>query len=165
MQLTFKLNLLLLVLFSFTFGQSMAQDKEQQKKDKKTAKIISKIENWECEKLQKDGREIDIKAIAGEVFMTFTSRVEKKKEEVTRKNGKKKMKKVKETINSFKMEMGGNDRIFNYRIESDSIRFDGVKGFNDYRIVRAEKDELVLEQDLDSSLFRWTLTPKPKKKK
>ena len=115
--------------------------------------------------LRKDGREIDITAIAGVVTMEFFIRKEKKNETVTDKNGNEKEKKVTETINVFKMEMGGNDRIFNYNVKNDSVQFIGLNGWNDYRIVRVEKDELVIEQDLDNSLFRWKMVPAPKEKK
>jgi hypothetical protein len=154
MKQTLNVLVVLLLMLGTTY-QANAQDAD----DLKIAKTIAKVKDWECTKLQKDGREIDVKAIAGDVYMTFNSRVEKKMKEVELKNGKTKKKKVKSTINSFKMEMGGNDRIFEYKIEGDSVKFDSVKGFNDYRIVRADKDELVLEQALDDSIFRWTMIP------
>jgi len=141
--------------------QSFAKDKD----DIKAAKTLAKVAKWECKKLQKDGREINIKAVAGIVTMEFTVRKEKKKKTEVDKNGKEKTKMVKEITNVFKMEMGGNDRIFNYNVKSDSVQFVGLKGFNDYRIVRIEKDEMVLEHDLDDSLFRWTMIPAPKEKK
>ena len=63
------------------------------------------------------------------------------------------------------MEMGGDDRIFNYHIINDSIQFVGLNGFNDFKVIRSEKDELVIEQILLKKLWRWTLIPAPKEKK
>ncbi len=150
-----------LMIFLVAAQESFAQDKD----DEKTAKALVKVGKWNCEKLQKDGREIDITAIAGVVTMEFFIRKEKKNTTVVDKNGNEKEKKVTETINVFKMEMGGNDRIFNYNVKNDSVQFIGLNGWNDYRIVRVEKDELVIEQDLDNSLFRWKMVPAPKEKK
>ena len=145
---------------SFTFSQgAVAQDKD----DIKMAKTIHKIGAWQSKQTFKDGREFNFEAVAGKVVMTFTTRTQKKTKQIEVK-GKIKKKKVKEVINSFKMEVGGNDRIFNYVIESDSVKFDSVKGFKDFKIVRADKDELVLEQELDGSLFRWVMKPAPKEK-
>lgn len=157
-------NLLALwIMFFFLSPQSiLAQSKEQIKKDKKAATILTKVGVWECSKLQKDGREINIKAIAGTVTMNFFVRKETKNEKYTAPNGLEKVKKITESINVFKMEIGGNDRIFNYNVKSDSIKFVGLSGWNDYRIVRTAKDEVVLEHDMDNSLHRWTMIPTPK---
>lgn len=139
---------------------SFAQDKD----DMKVAKILTKSRKWNSSKLQKDGREINLKSHIGVVVMEFYVYKEKKTVTSTDANGNEVKKKVQETSNVFKMEMGGNDRTFNYVVKNDSIQFDRVKGWNDYRIVRCEKDELVIEQDLDGSLFRWTMIPAPKEK-
>jgi hypothetical protein len=162
MQRMFNVSMIVsLMILLLGAQQSLAQDKD----DIKAAKTIEKVAKWECKKLQKDGREVNIKAVAGIVTMSFTVRKEKKNKTIVDKNGKEKTKKVKEITNVFKMEMGGNDRIFNYNVKSDSIQFVGLKGFNDYRVVRIEKDEMILEHDLDDSLFRWTMIPAPKEKK
>jgi hypothetical protein len=162
MQRTFHVSVLMsLMLLLLSVQQSFAQDKE----DKKAAKVIAKVGMWECKKLQKDGREINIKGIAGTVTMKFTIRKEKKTEKFTNGKGEEKKKKVTEIVNVFKMDMGGNDRIFNYHVNNDSIQFVGLNGWNDYRIVRVEKDEMVLEHDLDdNSIYRWTMIPSPKEK-
>lgn len=163
MQKMFNLAVVLMMLFFFLTPQSgSAQSKDQIKKDTKTAAALTKVGAWECSKLQKDGREIRVKEIAGTVTMNFSTRKEKKNEKYTDAKGNEKTKKVTEVTNVFKMEMGGNDRIFNYNVKNDSIQFVGLNGWNDYRIVRAEKDEVVLEHDLDNSLFRWTMIPMPK---
>ncbi|BDS09800.1 hypothetical protein [Aureispira anguillae] len=162
MQKTFNVSMLVWgMILLLGVQQSFAQDKE----DKKAAKTIAKVGKWECKKLQKDGREINLKAIAGIVTMDFSVRKEKVTKKVTDAKGVEKKKKVMEVTNVFKMEMGGNDRIFNYHIKNDSIQFVGLNGWNDYRIVRIEKDEIVLEHSLDNSLFRWTMIPSPKEKK
>lgn len=161
MQRTFNVSMLIsLMLLLLGTQQAFAQDKE----DKKNAKTIAKIGLWECDKLQKDGREINIKGIAGTVTMQFTIRKDKKTEKYTDAKGVEKKKKVTEVINVFKKEMGGNDRIFNYEIKNDSIQFVGLNGWNDYRIVRVEKDEMILEHNLDDSIYRWTMIPSPKEK-
>ena len=146
---------LLLVQLSF------AQDKE----DLKTAKNLVKVNKWQCDKLQKDGRELNVKGLVGIVTMQFSIFKERKNKIITTGSGQEKTKKVLETTNVFKMEMGGNDRIFNYNVSNDSIQFVGLDGFNDFRVVRSEKNELVIEQELDSSIFRWTMLPAPKEKK
>jgi hypothetical protein len=162
MQRTFNISMLISVMLLLLGAQqSFAQDKE----DKKAAKTIAKVGMWECKKLQKDGREINIKGIAGTVTMEFRIRKEKKTEKFTDSKGVEKKKKVMEIVNVFKMEMGGNDRIFNYEIKNDSVQFVGLNGWNDYRIVRVDKDEMVLEHDLDdNSIYRWTMIPTPKEK-
>lgn len=161
MQRIFNVSMLISVmLLLFGSQQAFAQDKA----DKKNAKMIAKVGLWECDKLQKDGREINIKGIAGTVTMKFTIRKEKKTEKFTDAKGVEKKKKVTEIVNVFKKEMGGNDRIFNYEIKNDSIQFVGLNGWNDYRIVRVEKDEMILEHSLDDSIYRWTMIPSPKEK-
>jgi hypothetical protein len=123
MQRTFNVSMLISVMLLLLGAQqAFAQDKE----DKKNAKTIAKIGLWECEKLQKDGRVINLKGIAGDVTMKFTIRKEKKTEKFTNAKGEEKKKKVTEIVNVFKMEMGGNDRIFNYNVKSDSIQFVGL---------------------------------------
>jgi len=161
MQRSFNVSMLISVmLLLFGVQHAFAQDS----KDKKNAKIIAQIGLWDCKKLQKDGREINIKAIAGIVTMQFTIRKEKKTEKYTNGKGEEKKKKVMDVVNVFQMEMGGNDRIFNYDVKKDSIKFLGLNGWNDYRIIRVEKDEMVLEHNLDESIYRWTMIPAPKVK-
>lgn len=131
----------------------------QSKTDKKNAKLILKVGKWEAQKLLSDGRPINIKAVVGEVYMDFSTKKETNTETITDKKGREKKKKTTKMVNVFKMEMGGSDRIFNYNIEADSIKFVGLKGWNDYRIVRVGKDELVIEQILNNSLMRWVMVP------
>ena len=151
---------ILLISLSGTV-QTFAQDKD----DKKVAKTIVKVKKWQCDKLLKDGRELKVKQILGVVTMEFSVFKEKKNKKIVDAKGNEKTKKVMEITNVFKMEMGGNDRIFNYHIKNDSIQFVGLDGFNDFRIIRSEKDEFVIEQVLDKGLFRWTMIPAPKEKK
>lgn len=161
MRRTFKVSLLISVmLLLFGAQQAFAQDKD----DKKNAKTILKVSLWECDKLQQNGRVMNVKGIAGIVTMGFTIVKEKKTEKFTDAKGEEKKKKVTELVNVFKMEMGGNDRIFNYEIKNDSIQFLGLNGWNDYRIVRVEKDEMILEHNLDNNIYRWTMIPTPKEK-
>jgi hypothetical protein len=157
-----NLKVLGLLFFSFCLLQvSYAQDKV----DLKTAKNLVKVNKWQCDKLQKDGRELNVKGLVGIVTMEFSVFKERINKKMVDDNGKEKSKKVLEKTNVFKMEMGGNDRIFNYNVKNDSIQFIGLDGFNDFKVVRSEKEELVIEQELDDSLFRWTMLPAPKEKK
>lgn len=139
----------------WTLPSVQAQDKD----DKKIAKTLTKQRSWKCKTLSIDGREVNVQAIVGDVTMDFFVRKEERKVTVTDKKGNDKKKKIKEKVNVFQMQMGGNDRIFNYDIKQDSVQFIGLKGWNDYRVVRADKNEVVLEHVLDNSLMRWTMIP------
>ncbi len=162
-KITNLLGFALLFIFLLNTQQLNAQSEStQKKKDKKTAQIIYKVGAWESYKTEKNGAPFNLESIAGKATMTFIHRTLKKTKEV-KETGK--VKKYKEIVNSFKMEMGGNDRIFNFTIENDSIKFIKINGFSDYRIVRVDAAELVLEQELDNSLFRWVMRPKKKEKK
>jgi len=136
MRRTFNVSMLISIMLLLGAQQTFAQDKD----DKKAAKTIAKVSMWDCKKLQKDGREINIKGIAGIVTMEFRVRKEKKTEKITDSKGNEKKKKVMEIINI------------------------GVNGWNDYRIVRLDKDEMILEHNLDDSIYRWTMIPTPKEK-
>jgi hypothetical protein len=168
MQTTFRLTILVsLFALLWALPNAQAQDKD----DKKIAKTLTKQRSWKCKSIRIDGREVNVQAIVGDVIMDFFVRKEENKVTVTNKKGEEVKKVVKEKVNVFQMEMGGSDRIFNYNIKQDSVKFIGLKGWNDYRIVRADKDEVVLEHVLDDSLMRWTMVPneeadsKKKKKK
>lgn len=156
MQKTFKLTILLSL---FTLLWSLPAVQAQDKDDKKAAKTLTKQKSWKCKTLQIDGREVNVQAIVGDVTMDFFVRKEERKVTVTDKKGNDKKKTIKEKVNVFQMQMGGSDRIFNYDVKQDSIQFVGLKGWSDYRIVRADKDEIVLEHVLDDSLMRWTMVP------
>ena len=151
----YVLTILLTTLWSCATLPLQAQSKE----DKRTAKAITKVGSWEAEKLFSDGKPVNLKAVVGEVYIDFESKKETTTQTITDKKGRDKKKKITEVVNVFRMEIGGNDRIFNYEVKNDSIQFVGLKGWNDYRIVRLEKEELVLEQVLDNSLMRWVLVP------
>lgn len=158
----FKLTIFLsLFALLWALPSTQAQDRE----DKKTAKLLTKQRSWKCRKLVIDGREVNVQAIVGDVNMDFFVRKEEKKITVTDKKGNEKKKTIKEKVNVFQMEMGGSDRIFNYDIKQDSVKFIGLKGWNDYRIVRAAKDEVVLEHVLDDSLMRWVMVPREEEEK
>ncbi len=161
MQKLFNASMFVIFLIFLSGTQTFAQDKE----DKKIAKTIVKVNKWQCDKLIKDGKELKVKQIIGDVTMEFSVFKEKKNKKIVDAKGNEKTKKVMEITNVFKMEMGGNDRIFNYHIKNDSIQFVGLNGFNDFRVIRSEKDELVIEQILNKGLFRWTMIPAPKEKK
>jgi hypothetical protein len=106
---------------------------------------------WEVKTLEKGGRVINITEIAGETFMEFY-RMEKKE-----KDGNLKV------TYKFRMEMGGNDRMFDFKLVNDSIQYQEVKGWNDMKIVNLdrEKGEMLLDQSLDGDIIRWALEPRP----
>jgi hypothetical protein len=106
---------------------------------------------WEITTLEKGGRDIDVVSIAGEVFMEFF-RYEKKDKEG----------KLKVTYR-FRMEMGGSDRVFDFKLVADSVQFQEVKGWNDFKIITLEREGagLVLEQDMDGDMIRWKGKARP----
>ncbi|MGH1338575.1 MAG: hypothetical protein ACRBFS_20845 [Aureispira sp.] len=162
MQKSFKLTILLsLIALLWALPSTQAQDKD----DKKIAKTLVKQRSWKCKTLRIDGREVNVQAIVGDVNMDFFVRKQERKVTVTDKKGNEKKKTIKEKVNVFQMEMGGSDRIFNYNIKQDSVQFVGLKGWNDYRIVSASKEEVVLEHVLDDSLMRWIMVPNEEAKK
>lgn len=122
--------------------------KNRQKNADPEARILG---FWEITVLEKDGRDIDVASIAGEVFMEFFRHEKKDKE------GKLK------TTYRFRMEMGGSDRTFDFKIVADSVQFQQVKGWNDFKIIELDRPNsvLVLEQDMDGDLIRWKGKARP----
>ncbi len=115
-------------------------------KNDKSAIVLG---TWQIKTIEKGGRTIDINAIAGETFMEFT------KSEKKDKDGKKLVK------YRFRMEMGGSDRVFDYKIEGDSVKFVGVKGWNDMHIIALDKEQIKLDQIVDGDMIRWNGYPRP----
>lgn len=118
----------------------------------KTKDAESKILGiWEVKTLEKGGRIINITEIAGETFMEFY-RFQKKE-----KDGK-----IKVTY-KYRMEMGGSDRMFDFKLVGDSVQFQQVKGWNDMKISSLDKitGELVLDQAIDGDIISWALTLRP----
>ena len=152
-----KINIIVLLMISFLgFNESYAQDKE----DKKMNETLAKVNKWRCKKVLVDGKEINLDSTnIGVVTMEFSVLKKRKIKKITTKKGVEKNKKVLEMTNVFKIEMSGNDRIFNYNIKNDSIQFMSVKGFNDYKIISINDTELLLEHVLNKSKFSWVMIP------
>jgi hypothetical protein len=104
---------------------------------------------WEIKTIEKGGRTIDMRAIAGECYMDFSKNIKKNKDN-----------KVKTTY-KFRMEMGGQDRVFDYKIANDSIKFVEVKQWNDMKIVSFSKEITKLDHNLDGDIIRYNLYPRP----
>ncbi len=140
---------LLAILFLFSSSIAFAQEEyRMNKKEKKTMKKLMRID-WQTKNIEQDGKFIDFNSIAGPAYLYFYIMKEKQKD---------KRKKLK--VNKWKMEISGQDRIFNYHIKGDSIVFEGLKGWNDMRIIILEKDRLVMDQLNDGSIIRWNMVPK-----
>jgi len=104
---------------------------------------------WEIKTIEKGGRTIDMRAIAGECYMDFSKNVKKSDDKKTK------------TTYKFRMEMGGQDRIFDYRVMNDSVKFVQVKNWNDMKIVSFSKEETKLDQIVDGDIIRYNLYPRP----
>jgi len=154
MQFFVKFNLLL-ILGLFISQVSVAQNDagyKMSKDDLKKVKALS-VNDWKTKDLERDGKLIDINSIAGEAIMFFyTMKIKDKK---TNK---------KSTVHKWKMDMGGQERIFDYQVKGDSIQFVGVKGWNDFKIINMEADRLVVENVIDGHVMRWNMLPRPKVK-
>ena len=140
MQLLIKFNFWL-ILALFTCQVSFAQNEDgykMSKDDMKKVKALS-VNDWKTKNVERDGRPIDINAIAGEVTMFFFSMKETDKKT-----------KKKRTVYKWKADFGGQERMFDYQVKGDSIQFIGVKGWNDFKIISMEKDRLVIENVIES---------------
>lgn len=141
-------NALFALACLFAWGLSstlaLAQGDKMSKTDAKRNKGL--MATWSVESLQKGSRLIDIKAIAGEVLMHFYPMEKKDKD-----TGKKFF------VYKYKMEGGGFDRIFDYKIEGDSIKFIGVNGWNDLKIIEMDASKLVVDQLMDGDLIRYNM--------
>ena len=77
------------------------------------------------------------------------------------KNIKKDEKKKPKTVYKFRMEMGGQDRIFDFKVANDSVKFISVKNWNDMKIVSYSKELTKLDQIVDVDIIRYNLYPRP----
>lgn len=132
------------LLFALVSTATFAQNTKMSKADAKRNKTL--MATWSVETIQKGGRVIDIKAIAGETLMHFYP-IEKKDKD----SGKKYL------VYKYKMEGGGFDRIFDYKIEGDSIKFVGVNGWNDLKIIEMDAAKLVVDQLVDGDIIRYNM--------
>lgn len=157
------IGLSLITLFSMLLLNDATAQKakapKMSKEDKYTLKWLTKVRNWKSKQLKVNGREINVKRIMGDVLMDFYVYEKKNK-----KTGEK------ERTYKHKLDMAGSNRIFDFVVENDSIKFVGLGGWNDYEIKRIDKTEVVLIHKLDSKEHRWVMVPnteavKPEKKK
>jgi hypothetical protein len=104
---------------------------------------------WQAKNIEKNGRIIDINALAGEVLMEFRQSSKKQAD------GKMKI------VYKARIEMGGSDRIFDYVVANDSVKYQGVEGWNDMKIISQTAEELKFDQIVDDDLLRWNMFPRP----
>ena len=125
--------------------QNLSAQPKMSEADKEKNKLVQRL--WRVEHIVKDGRVIDIQSIAGETTMKFYT--------FKKKNKKTKKKRI---AYKFKMDMGGGDRIFDYTIQGDSIKFLKVNGWNDFRIIKLNKKTFELDHlSADGDLIRWVM--------
>lgn len=157
------MGLSLITLFSILLVNDATAQKPPKlsKEDKYTLKWLLKIGSWKSKQLKVNGREIAVQKIMGDVLMDFYIYESKNK-----KTGKK------EKTYKHKLDMAGSNRIFDFNIENDSLKFVEVNGWNDYEIKRIDKTEVVIIHRLDNKEHRWVMIPndaavntKKKKKK
>ena len=117
------------------------------KKSKNTDPEAKILGTWQVKSIEQNGRTIDIEKIAGETFMEFYTFEKKDKE------GKKIV------TYKYKMEMGGSDRMFDFKLVNDSIQFQKVKGWNDMKIIDLNRaaQKLIVQQHMDGNLIFWNM--------
>ena len=95
--------------------------------------------------------------------MEFLSSKTRKDIKQKSKNGTLSTKKVMEFTNTLQLLRGDKKLLLNYSIKNDSIQFDGMnQQINDFKVLSAKKNELVLLQQLEGGLFKWILQAQKK---
>jgi hypothetical protein len=150
-----KILLFLLALLATAPASLLAQEDLQLRPDNyKLSKAAKKqlkqlTGTWDMLTIEVQGRTINYKEY-DEMQIIFYDRT--KKNDKTKKS---------ETNYYYKANWParGVDRIFEYFFNegADSIKFVGVKGYNDVKIVSVDDKNLVLDQISDGSVQRWTL--------
>jgi hypothetical protein len=138
-----------LVLTAITFCLLAFYSCTGSKNNSKTSPEDKFLGIWEIKTIEKGGRTIDMRSIAGECYMDFSKNIKKSEDKKTK------------TTYKFRMEMGGQDRIFDYRVMNDSVKFVQVKNWNDMKIVSFGKEETKLDQIVDGDIIRYNLYPRP----
>lgn len=147
------------VLFFLVFLQIEAQSQN----DNKIAALVTKIGKWECEALYKDSSSYNMIKSIGNMSMEFLSSKTRKDIKQKSKNGTVSTKKVMEVTNTLQLLRGDKKLLLNYSIKNDSIQFDGMnEQINDFKVLSAKKNELVLLQQLEGGLFKWILQAQKK---
>lgn len=142
------------ILFFTVFIQIEAQGQN----NNKIAALVTKIGKWECEALYKDSSTYNMIKSIGNMSMEFLSSKTKKDIKQKSKNGTVSTKKIMEVTNTLQLQRGDKKLLLNYSIKNDSIQFDGMnEQINDFKILSAKKNELVLLQQLKGGLFKWIL--------
>ena len=147
------------VLFFIVFLQIEAHSQN----DNKIAALVTKIGKWECEALYKDSSTYNMIKSIGNMSMEFLSSKTRKDIKQKSKNGTVSTKKVMEVTNTLQLLRGDKKLLLNYSIKNDSIQFDGMnEQINDFKVLSAKKNELVLLQQLEGGLFKWILQARKK---
>lgn len=147
------------VLFFIVFLQIEANSQN----DNKIAALVTKIGKWECEALYKDSSTYNMIKSIGNMSMEFLSSKTRKDIKQKSKNGTVSSKKVMEVTNTLQLLRGDKKLLLNYSIKNDSIQFDGMnEQINDFKVLSANKNELVLLQQLEGGLFKWILQARKK---
>ena len=147
------------ILFFLIFLQIEAYSQN----DNKIAALVTKIGKWECEALYKDSSTYNMIKSIGNMSMEFLSSKTRKDIKQKSKNGTLSTKKVMEFTNTLQLLRGDKKLLLNYSIKNDSIQFDGMnQQINDFKVLSAKKNELVLLQQLEGGLFKWILQAQKK---
>lgn len=130
--------LALVVLFTIVACSTTKTSKTQAPENKV-------LGTWQVKSLDQNGRSIDIEKIAGETFMEFYTYEKKDKD------GNKVI------TYKYRMEMGGSDRMFDFKLVNDSIQFQKVKGWNDLKILELNREtgSFIVEQFMDGNNITW----------
>lgn len=87
---------------------------------------------WLCNKMWRDGKEVNVKKVVGEVFMKFDA-------------------------DNFSLTMAGDGRTFKYAVKQDSVvNFTDVKDYPALKIVSLDKEKFVCDQYYPSQNFTIT---------
>lgn len=141
-----------MIFCALLITQNLSAQLEMSKQDKKKNKQVYGL--WKVKHIKKSGRVIDIQSIIGESTMKFYPY--KKKDNKT---GKKYI------VNKFKMDMGGRDRIFDYTVIGDSIKFLKVNGWNDFKIIELSKEAFEVDHlSAEGDIIRWVMIRKKEEK-
>jgi hypothetical protein len=156
-----KLNILIIFIVLLSTTHLFAQSRE----DLKSFKILTKAKYWECIELKDKTQGVSPRVIIGEVMMQFYVLKEKKVKKIRDKKGREKEKKVTETSNLFKLELRGEKKKMKFGVQDNSIVLFESEDWGNYKIIRIEKDKIVLEHELDNHTFWWTMVPLAKNRR
>ncbi|MFM7021425.1 MAG: hypothetical protein ACKOXB_00490 [Flavobacteriales bacterium] len=137
-----KKRLFYLCLLTFPVMLMFYSMSIQKSAEGKQWKVFSAHE-WKVKDMVKNGKTVDIVKYTGDQYYSF----------FIEKEGKKKIKK-------FKVEMGGETRVFECGIVGDSLKLFNPPGWNNYKIISVQKEKAVLEQISLGTTVQWNLIPR-----